>query len=425
MYRTTSLLILILMVFSSCQQDKILTDSYLESEIEQRAIADVNGIMWDDLDGDGIQDFTEPKVEGAKIKVVEKESGDIIKVVETDSEGLYNFELSSGFEYFLKVELPVNAFQDYLTTTQVTTNGLGGLDSDFTNANGEFTTNVFNSGVSRKLDFGIVEGASLEGSVLITNNNTGALLEFQPVPGAIVRLFKFDPNNVDADMLEMVNTVDAEGMYKFNKLRIGFYYLEIVNENLCHYPVLEDESFNGSPDVSSNIHEFDNEDDYFGLTSKSAPFTLSPGEISTEQTTIYRYGVDCSEIKGIVWNDINSDGIRQINEKGISGVKLSIHNFLNDFTHSIVSNEEGIYRIHGQSHSQSQYLKLHRKEGYVISKFTPDGQAEINNDFDPIVGNSINFWPFPLVSNMDLGLKKISFKDDIGLEPLSDCQGRK
>ncbi len=71
-------------------------------------------------------------------------------------------------------------------------------------------------------------------------------------------------------------------------------------------------------------------------------------------------------VTGTVWNDLNADGIRQSDEPGIPGVRVTIEGKRNDITAEVYTDENGYYEL-AQLKKGSYVLTCHVPDEYVFT----------------------------------------------------------
>ncbi len=185
----------------------------------------ISDFVWEDEDGDGIQDATEVGLPGVNITL----SGtDFMGVgvnftTTSDADGAYRFDQLPMGNYFLIFQLP--AFQDYLHSP-VNQGGDPALDSDMDPVTGAINRQVTAHGVG---DYDTDAGYIPRESVIVISdrawydeNHDGIQNPFETsIQGVTVRLIR------STDGFQVNSTVtDEEGNYFFNDVVPGTYYVE-------------------------------------------------------------------------------------------------------------------------------------------------------------------------------------------------------
>jgi uncharacterized repeat protein (TIGR01451 family) len=241
------------------------------------ALAALGDRIWIDSDGDGVQDPDEPGVEGAKL------------TLSTD----------------LKV---INGRLD------VNGDGIidGTDDGTVVGSDGEMY-DVFN---------GFVD---LDGSGVLNNddNDDSALQGGVTIAGfdIIDGRFDIDGNGVDnseddGTVFEVgidMTTTDDNGYYIFNNLPAGVYYVEVTDDDMANYEILNDTNYDqtGDPDHFGES-EADNPDDSVEDDNQTTnPVVLAPGDVFLNVDFGYQPEDNLAFISAIgdfVWFDADRDG---------------------------------------------------------------------------------------------------------------------
>lgn len=100
----------------------------------------IEGIVWYDLDNDGIMDENEPKASNVKLTLVDSQGnnvtdtrGNIVSDIFTDENGYYSFKNLSANNYYVKISIPDSTY--ILTEKEVGTNAT--INSKFNQDNQE------------------------------------------------------------------------------------------------------------------------------------------------------------------------------------------------------------------------------------------------------------------------------------------------
>ena len=174
------------------------------------------GVVWQDLDDDGIREAGEPGISGVTVTLTD--TGSLVRTFVTGVGGFYFFLDLAPATYTLTETQPANFVdgKEQLGTVGGTPNGTVGPDSfsDIVLTQGDF-------GVS--YNFGELPPASLAGTVYEDLDLSGAREPAEPgIPGTTVTLTGVD----DLGGAVSRNTLtDADGNYVFDMLRPGTYTL--------------------------------------------------------------------------------------------------------------------------------------------------------------------------------------------------------
>jgi len=192
-------------------------------DVIEEPCAGIGDTVWEDLNGDGVQDVSETGIENVKIVLYDAISGLAIDSVFTDAMGNYFFEELPTGNYFLDFDITTNTSGiDYTATT----NNSGGddtLDSDANPTTGQTAPFAFDASTGDDLtrDAGYVPVADIGNYVWVDSNQDGLQDGFEsPVENATVNLY--DSNN---NLIATTNT-DGMGNYLFQDIPYGDYYVE-------------------------------------------------------------------------------------------------------------------------------------------------------------------------------------------------------
>ncbi len=267
----------------------------------------VGDLVWEDLDGDGIQDAGEPPLSGATLTVLDdvgnpvpKDAyGTIVYPITTDIDGLYTFDSLLPGTYQVGANPPpgfVASPSDVGTDDTVDSDGPVATSTPL----GMFAEDL-------SLDFGFFTPVTTGGFVWNDLNGDGIQDPGEPgIVGALVTLTTVDGNPVVAtDGSEVVPvTTGDDGNYEFSSLPPGQYMVTFVAPDGYVSTV----SLVGDPTLDSN-----------GIVTTSA--LLISGEADTTLDSGFYLP---AAIGNLVWSDVNGDGIQGSDEPGVAGVNVAL-----------------------------------------------------------------------------------------------------
>ena len=167
-------------------------------------------IVWEDFNGNGIQDQFESGIPNVKVQLLEVSNiNNIIAEELTDQDGFYEFKNINSGNYFLQFISPTNKIPSFSNF------GLDELDSDI-DASGSTGQINYQSGNDLNYDAGFITPSRIGNKVWIDNPN--GIMDIldpsdSPFPGVVVMLF----NGVTGELLEEEVT-DDNGNYIFQML---------------------------------------------------------------------------------------------------------------------------------------------------------------------------------------------------------------
>jgi protocatechuate 3,4-dioxygenase beta subunit len=250
-----------------------------------RGTASVGDRVWNDANGNAIQDAGETGINGVTVQLLDS-SNNVIATTTTSGDGNYTFSNLLGGSYTVRVvsgSLPAGFSPTY------------DLDGIATANAASFT---LNAGASRTdVDFGYRGTASVGDRVWNDANGNGVQDTGETgINGATVQLLD-NGGNVIATA-----TTAGNGNYTFSNLAAGTYSVRVVSSTVpAGYGPTFDLDGTGTPNV--------------------ATFTLTGGQSRTDVDFGYRGTLSVGDR---VWNDANGNGVQDASETGLNGVTVQL-----------------------------------------------------------------------------------------------------
>ncbi len=325
----------------------------------------IGDYVWLDADNNGIQDVGEIGISGITVTLYDG-SGNILAATITSQSGYYLFDNLDAGTYEVGFTLPVG----YVFTTQ-TTGTVDGSDADATT--GRTGTVTLSSGETNlDLDAGIVvqtnTTASLGNRVWYDNNNGIQDAGEVGVAGVTVSLY------TGGGALTASTTTDAYGIYIFNNLSAGSYYVEF---DAASFPT-------GYSLVTANAGTNDAADsdaDGTNGTNTTATITLVDGDRDmTWDAGIYNAASGTGSIGDYVWYDDNGDGIQDASEVGVGGVTVKLSDNGGAIISTTTTDATGYYLFPNLAAGTYGITFCNLPTGYVFT--TPDATGDAT-DSDP------------------------------------------
>ena len=165
-------------------------------------VATINGTVFEDLDGSGVQDNGEPGVAGFTVRLVNT-SNVTVRTTTTNAAGLYAFGNVPGGSYSVRLtNLP----------------GYSQLTANPAAITPQSGTTVFGG------NFGVIRQGSLSGTVYVDGNRNFRKDSFETgAAGAVIGLFDAAGVNVDQQ------TIGADGTFNFVGLAAGDYAVRLLS----------------------------------------------------------------------------------------------------------------------------------------------------------------------------------------------------
>ena len=250
--------------------------------------------VWLDENGDGVQDAGEPGINGVRVELL-NEGGDVIATTFTTVDGLYRFQGLPAGSYTVRLDPNTVPFP-YEPT--------GELDDSL---DGAVTLPLAAEETNLDVDFGFVPGPEA-GTLLIGDfvwldlDGDGTQGRDEPgIPGVLVTLF-------DGETPLGQTLTNVDGKYRFPALLPGDYVVsyQAPTDNYTLTPPNQ-----GSPVVDSNPAVETGRSDVVPL--------VDTNELSIDA------GYTCtSDVSGLIWNDVNLDGIFDVGEPTIPEAPVAL-----------------------------------------------------------------------------------------------------
>ena len=284
--------------------------------------------VFEDKDGDGVQDAGEPGVPG--IIVVLETCGEGVTPVQvatttTDANGNYLFDDLEAGDYCVKFYIPVN-----MGVSPANQGGDDAKDSDGTPGGTITIDGVTYTVVKTPVitldegendmtwDQGIVKPASVGDKVFEDKDGDGIQDPGEPgVPGVIVVLETCKEGETPVEVA--TTKTDANGNYLFDGLAPGTYcvkfYVPAGND-----PSPKDQGSDDGKDSDGTPGGTITIDGKTYTVVKAPPVTLNPGD---ENLTVDQGIIPIKNTIGDkVFSDVDGDGVQDTNEPGIPGIKV-------------------------------------------------------------------------------------------------------
>ncbi|MFM8374114.1 MAG: SdrD B-like domain-containing protein, partial [Bacteroidota bacterium] len=276
----------------------------------------IGSLVWDDTNGNGLQDAGEPGISGVSVILNGTEGdGDIVNLSTTTSAtGEYAFgDQSSGSSnlapgtYNLTFVLPVGG---YVPTRSNDTDGTDANDSDANEATGATAFEVLTSGENNPTyDAGFYLPPSI-GNYVWTDVNANGLQEpDEPfIAGAQVILSGTDGQGA---AVNQIKTTDIYGAFLFDNLLPGSYRLTFPTpsgQDRATYPNegADDTRDSDADPASGNTTVFE---------------VLTSGEHNkTYDAAFFSFAA----IGNRVWEDYSANGVQDAGEPGLAGVSVAL-----------------------------------------------------------------------------------------------------
>jgi len=320
--------------------------------------------VWYDANKNGIQDSGESGIKDVKVELY-RANGEFVAVTRTDSSGLYLFDGLIPDDYYI-IFTPSAGYA-------ISDKDKGGDDTKDSDANSAGRTSVFTleSGKDNAtIDMGLYQQRVSFGDFVWLDINHNGIQDEGENGVKDVNITLFGTNGAVASMM-----TDENGNYIFTGIAPGDYYAEFKLLPSGH--ILSPKNEGDDRERDSDVYK--NSDNRF-VTEET---TLIAGQNSLGwDMGIYK--TICPPSKAVlgdlVWNDVNKNGIQDIGESGIEGIKVALYNYNTDEKiATTTTNENGNYEFTSIEVGE-YYLIFDIPKGYFVSLQDQDDNDALDSD---------------------------------------------
>lgn len=324
--------------------------------------ASIGDLVWDDANGNGIQDFGETGVAGVMVNLY-KENGELSGSSVTNEVGVYAFLNLEPGNYFLKFIPPVGygfSLQDGTVAPD--------KDSDVKTPDGwSVLFSLSASQQDQTRDAGLIQQARL-GDWVWEDLNANGVQEFgEPgIPGVLVSLYN--------DVGELVDSVttDMQGSYSFSDIQQGNYKLKFFAPA----------GYAFSPRILTVDEAKDS--DVVSWDGFTEIFQVEPGTYDEgKDAGLYRLAA----LGDRVWEDLNGNGMQDPGEPGLAGVVVRLFSEAGELVGQAVTNWQGGYLFENLLPGRYS-LAYALPDGYLFTDQKTQENTDFDSDVDPISGRS-------------------------------------
>jgi len=364
----------------------------------------IGNFVWHDINGDGIQDDDEPGISGVPV-ILFNDQNDQVDSTTTNSSGNYLFLDVPPGAYFIVFEDP----DGYSSTFPNETDDEN--DSDITNSvinSGGSTTDVFvvtsgspdlsfDAGYYLCVPIGELVWYDYNGNDIVDDIENG-------INGLTVNLYRLVAGSFELYATEITDlkpgTPSDDGYYKFCAPP-GTYYVEVQIPPVGLI-VATPNQVNSLP--LGNTNEPTNDSDLtnnFGQNTTASFSVLSGDQICTIGAGFYPMASIC----GVVWEDINKNGIRNDDEPKVSGVLVEAFELTGVKVGEAITNVSGVYEIDNLK-KNDHFLVFTPPIGYeftIANIGGDDKDSDVTDAFGENTTNALMLEAGSKANNIDAG----------------------
>lgn len=335
-----------------------------DNDIDVNNLSSLGGKIWNDINGNGIQEDNETLIEGIEVNLLD-ENKNTIDVTETDAFGRYEFDNLNKGIYYIKV----NKSDEF---------NLAIKNKDNSDEDNIFSEDGCSSKIEIKdtienydIDLAMIKPISISGFVWndINWDNKKSENEYG-ISKMLVKLYK------DGELFSKTTT-DLNGKYYFDNLNPGKYKLKIFDLKNAYVPTTEDSI--------TNIIDKDN-------------FTKSYMLLSGDNKDDINVAFHRAKIKSRVFRDNNFNGIQDADERGIKSVTVNLYSEDGEFIKQTKTNDLGIYEFDNLLPGK-YYIEVEKVKD--CDKFSPKKSDTLLN------GSSVNKDGISSIFNIEKGQQYI------------------
>lgn len=286
--------------------------------------ASVGDFVWSDLNANGIQDSGEQGIIGVTVNLLNSIGIEISTTI-TNASGFYAFESLIPNTYQIEIEMP-SSFTKLSPKLQLFDTA---KDSDIDPIAKKSTQFTLQSGdYNHTLDAGLYNNCSI-GNFIWNDLNANGIQDAGEIGIPLVKVNLLDASGVQLSS----TTTDAYGQYLFSSLLPGSYQIQMI------MPAGYDH-VTGSFKGTDSTHDSD-----IDVSTLLSPITtLVSGENNDKiDGGFYK---DAS-ISDFIWEDLNADGIQNIDEIGIPFATVNLMNESGEQIATTTTDASGYYSFAG------------------------------------------------------------------------------
>ncbi len=348
-------------------------------------VAALGDYVWEDSNGNGIQDADEKGLGDIEIKLINFTTADIQEQVLTDENGYYEFENPPAGNYLIVVDAPTK----YINTISDVDPELGSKINFVADQFVMGPIAVENGTVDLTWDAGfILFNGTISGSAWVdfNPNNVLDVADFR-LENVEVTLFSGD----DAEVA--IDKTDVNGNYSFSNVVPGEYYVSFAHVG---YTDFVDFQVGSDPLIDSDVNN----------SGKTDLFSVSIAGMLTGINAGFE--VNTGTVGDYVFLDLNENGLFDDDEIGLQNFQIKAFDLSGFEVATTTSEQGGFYQL--ILPAGTYYLEF-TKDGFetptIYNSTNEDKNSDVTEEFGPFTTGLITIFPGSIIDDIDAGFTTI------------------
>ncbi len=356
----------------------------------------IEGAAWLDENADGIQQNTENLLPNINVELFDLD-GSLLVTANTDANGFYSFDTILAGQYYIVFTAEDNSLINTFANQGTDDNIDDDVTSFFTQGSTD-TIDIMFFQDQELINAGYYELSSIGNQVFIDNNENGINDNEPGLDNVIINLINESGAIVATDTTAQGGGLDS-GYYLIENIPPGTYTVQFIRPLFYQFVAANQGGDDTIDSDVSGVSDNIGTTDVIEISSGTIDLTIDAG-------VFYQLPAE-SSISGIVWDDTNTNGIREANEPPIEAVSMQLENQDGDIIDITSSNSEGNYTF--QNLIEGFYIVKATLPPNKTATFSNIGLDDtIDSDFTES-SNELHTETFFLatfedIENIDLGL---------------------